>query len=468
MRTTAGRHAQHGQALILGLLVLVMSGGMLYYLFNTGQLLREKTTATNAADAAAISGGSVMARVMNFEAYTNRAVMANAVAIGQLTALASWHQNVLALGDNYDNQTPSSGSIGMFCLTQSGLTPLPCTYAGNAILEYYTGVDVFDYYETYLDPVMEVGTQAGAAAADTAMHMYLQTPIVKDVLLITMPIARRSAIQAAVDRNYEGFGPADASSVLVEDTFFSFNGAASPMIRRHTGDDRERLRAVVQTSAFADPFVRERRFTRTTLIPTCIGANGIRFDNLRRGGGTRVGLEDWEAVDTSSWHESYLRKGRCRNRENPLGHGQAESGGDEGLSNGDLGGSGQNPGAVSASDDYASSLSYSGLPSFYELSRAALDTDRPRARFAVRVNRDQADMRVVNRAAQARAGGRFDLMGAPGGRTMAALSSAEVFFERLSDRSDGREELASLFNPFWHVRLTTPGLPAIAETAAAQ
>src|SRR5688500_12599373 len=122
MHYFAGRQAQKGQALILGLLVLVTSGRMLYFLFNTGQLLRETTTATKSADAAAISGASIMARVMNFEAYTNRAVMANAVAVGQLTALASWHKNVRALGDHYDVQSPSSAAIGNLCLSRSGLT----------------------------------------------------------------------------------------------------------------------------------------------------------------------------------------------------------------------------------------------------------------------------------------------------------------------------------------------------------
>jgi hypothetical protein len=464
------RRSQQGQAIIVGLLTLAIAAGTLFFLFNSGQLLREKTTATNAADAAAISGASVMARVMNFEAYTNRAVMANTVAIGQLTALASWDQYALSIGYSYSQSTPAPSSIGsLFCLTRDGVTALPCTYGGNQILEYYTGVNVFDYYANYFSPYFQYTLIGMSFVANAANQVALQTPGLKDVLLITMPIARQQAIEDAVDRNYDGFGPAQGRSVIAEDTFFSFGGVGSPMIRRHRDDERERLRATVQTAAEGDSFVRARRFDRDSLVPTCIGTNGVRFDRLRRGGGTLARMDEWEAIDTSSWHETYLSKSRCRTSENPLGYGQAEAGSSDGLSTEDMGGSGHNPQAADDSSSYSNTdLVYSGLPSFYELSPNALEQERPAARFAVRVNREQSDLRLPNRGATARAGGRLNQMGVAGGRAMAALSSAEVFFERLSDRADGRTELASLFNPFWHVRLAPPGAPAIAEAIATQ
>lgn len=37
--------------------------------------------------------------------------------------------------------------------------------------------------------------------------------------------------------------------------------------------------------------------------------------------------------------------------------------------------------------------------------------------------------------------------------SLAAVATSEVFFQRPAARSDGRTELASLFNPYWQVHL---------------
>ncbi len=454
--------------MLLGLFVLVVSAGMLFFLFNAGQLIRERVTATNAADAAAYSGGLVMARLMNFEAYSNRAVMANTVAIGQLTALASWNRYVEGIAASYGMQTPSPGDICVrFCLTAKGVLPLAVTYGGNAAVQAYTGVNLFDMYVNYISPTLRISSQSLASTSNGINHVRMQPPGTKDVLLATMPVARRNAVQAVVDRNYDGFGGAQGSAVVVQDTFFGFDGGG-PMIHRYKHGDRERMRATVETAAFQDPFVRQRSFDRKTIFPTCVGVNGIKFDELARGGGTRLGLDEWEAVDTSAWHGKYMRKGKCRSRETPLGYGSAEAGAGDGLSTSDLGGSGRNGDTASWAVGNHATLSYAGLPAFYELSPAALSAARPAARFAVRVNRRSDDLHVTGRAAHAQPTGHLALMGPGDGRSMAALSAVEVYFERLSARDDGREELASLFNPFWHARLVAPSTAAVAETLAAQ
>lgn len=81
---------QQGQALIFGLFAL--AGGLvaLFFLFNTGQLTAEKTKLVNTADAVAYSAGIMHARALNFDAYTNRALMANEVMIAQAVSMASW------------------------------------------------------------------------------------------------------------------------------------------------------------------------------------------------------------------------------------------------------------------------------------------------------------------------------------------------------------------------------------------
>src|SRR5690606_29071692 len=54
------------------------------------QAVNKRVTLTNTADAAAYSVAVQQARVMNFAAYTNRARIANEVAVDQMVSLWSW------------------------------------------------------------------------------------------------------------------------------------------------------------------------------------------------------------------------------------------------------------------------------------------------------------------------------------------------------------------------------------------
>ena len=62
----------------------------LVFLYKAGKITSEKMQVQNAADAAAYSVSITEARDLNFMAYTNRAMVANEVAIGQLVGMASW------------------------------------------------------------------------------------------------------------------------------------------------------------------------------------------------------------------------------------------------------------------------------------------------------------------------------------------------------------------------------------------
>ena len=92
-RLSYGGHScrrQAGQAMPLGI-ALIMFGilaGLL--VFNTGQLVTTKTRVTNTADAAVYSGLVWQTRALNFQSYTNRAMVANQVTIAQAVSLRSW------------------------------------------------------------------------------------------------------------------------------------------------------------------------------------------------------------------------------------------------------------------------------------------------------------------------------------------------------------------------------------------
>nr|WP_315402278.1 pilus assembly protein TadG-related protein [uncultured Duganella sp.] len=68
----------------------VATGLVTLLLFNSGMLANTKTRLQNAADAGAYSAGVLQARDHNFSAYTNRAMIANQVAVVQLASLKSY------------------------------------------------------------------------------------------------------------------------------------------------------------------------------------------------------------------------------------------------------------------------------------------------------------------------------------------------------------------------------------------
>ena len=75
---------QRGQSIFLALGLALVLSVTLFLVFNSGRAVNEKINLVNAADAAAYSGAQIAARQLNFMAYTNRAMIANEVAIGHM------------------------------------------------------------------------------------------------------------------------------------------------------------------------------------------------------------------------------------------------------------------------------------------------------------------------------------------------------------------------------------------------
>ncbi len=81
---SGSRRRQRGQALVLAL-VLMFAGLLgLFFMFSTGQVSASRQRLTNAADAAAYSAALWRARVLNFHAYANRAIVAQEAAVARL------------------------------------------------------------------------------------------------------------------------------------------------------------------------------------------------------------------------------------------------------------------------------------------------------------------------------------------------------------------------------------------------
>jgi hypothetical protein len=93
-----GIRSNKGQAFIFGLLFLAVVVMALLILYNQGQLVTNRVQLENAADATVYSQAKLAARNQNFIAYTNRAMVANEVSIGQMVSLLSWAKHYKQVG----------------------------------------------------------------------------------------------------------------------------------------------------------------------------------------------------------------------------------------------------------------------------------------------------------------------------------------------------------------------------------
>ena len=439
-----GARRQRGQALIYGLFVLIGGLSALFFLFNTGQLAREKTKLVNTSDAVAYSAGVMHARALNFEAYTNRAMVANTVAIAQLVSLSSWVQYVKNLG--------TYGSIDT-------TTKYPAFYAANYFAQMY-GSDLDDTLndEGRLEDLVSTSDQLIRDAL-----MKSQQGAYEGLLR-----AREKLMNEVAQANYRNDGTVSVDLVSpTANEFMSF-------VSRYSGDDRTRFAEVARVSAFRDRFVEKRSWPPLpALHPNCSSA-WPRTDWLDRHGGTAlVGFDEWKAMDTLSekvWVSSNWTDVFCLAiSETPEGWGRRVAS-DNPSSDPDLAHPEYydysfpiNPGAsATAVLMSSSSWDYSGLPNFYELSESALESDDPRLKFAIRVRRDKSQTVTSEGRSAIRNTPRLNAYQATpaGGSELVAVSVSEVFFQRDGDAREneyGRpgkpREIGSLFNPFWQVHL---------------
>ena len=81
---------QGGYATALGAILMTTMALSIFSLYDVGQVSTHKMRGQNAADASAYSVAVIVSRDLNFMATTNRAMVANQVAIGQMVGLSSY------------------------------------------------------------------------------------------------------------------------------------------------------------------------------------------------------------------------------------------------------------------------------------------------------------------------------------------------------------------------------------------
>ncbi|MYN08023.1 pilus assembly protein TadG-related protein [Pseudoduganella aquatica] len=437
------RARQRGQALIYGLFVLLSGLVAMFFMFNTGQLTAEKAKLVNTADAVAYSAAVMHARALNFDAYTNRALMANEVTIAQMVSVDSWLE--------YSAEHATSADTAMLCTTNypvpGGLQLLKYTPACG-VLAY--GATVINATENVVSPVLQV-TVLATETAKVALQL-AQTTMYASFLP-----ARTRLMQEVADANYVGDGVVKVDLIPLLDNYTLFDG--KPFITPNIGNDRTRFKDVELSAAYKDGFVRNRSWSDSSILP----CNPVPRGKANRTGSTQlIGFDEWRAQDSATLRAEQLRFRfgipRCRTVANySLGTGQQSA-----RKNG------------GGSDWF-----YSGVPNFFDVSSEVLSysPDSPTAakrvdptlRFAIRLTRAKAQTMTSDGRSQIKPTGRLDVMkGAQAQDVLAAVSTSEVYFDRPVARADGKKELPSLFNPYWQAHLGDNSAATLAAAAALQ
>jgi hypothetical protein len=425
--------SQRGQALPLAVVLLVAVAATVFFMFNSGQLVQEKIRLTNTADAVAYSAGVYEARVLNYDAYTNRAMIANEIAIGQAVGLASWAKYA---GTSAENIEPYAYLI---------------PYVGAAIakaLEEFA--QYVDYYTISLAKVVVWHDTAINAlkASQFAVHGPANSLSLASRLSVMQEVAKKNDPDVVVD------------PLPVSDDFMSFTQQYS------SKDERKRMGQVVSDDR--DAFLTSRNWN----FGLVFSALGCKIgDELKKRGSTELIdlAEGWSSMDTLSNHHYWLSIRRfrisCRHGETPIGYGMAYS--DEGLDDSSYSYAGSRTDNPDASDKAESTvaegfapstLGGGAIPEFYDLAKNVLESspEDPRTSLAVRVYKPKGKQRYSGGSSIVKPAGRLELYGGDHANAeSAAVSRVEVYFQRPDGTNQlyGREEYGSLFNPYWQVRL---------------
>lgn len=475
----------------------------LFFIFNTGQLTREKTKLVNTTDAVAYAAGIMHARALNFDSYANRALVANEVLIAQMVSLSSWARYV-------SQHIKTMPEVDAFQMCKEYIQAYYIPFHGFYQIGLKAGGEYAAACNILAEESLSIGQRIKKAADDVpalSQDVVSATEAVKAAITLgqaamhgRLAIARNEVMKEVAEANYRGDGAIDVDVDVLPIGGLTNDWAG--FTQPYRGDERTRFAEVTRLAAYGDgknndlgdAFVRSRSWTASQLVPTdwqCM-LSWNRNQVVRRGGTELVNYDEWKAEDTLSYHYFTGRtrwgKPKCSHHEEALGWGEQQAhpeDADQDESGAWLGGApATNPAAHSGASSVAWT-NYSGLPSFYDLSADMLaknsnldEADAARLRFTVRLRRKTSETGTSQGRSAIRSTPQLNAYAAnaaedaaTGTPVLSQIATSEVYFRRpplQSQNSYGQtlgqpEELGSLFNPYWQVRLAQPSASDFAK-----
>jgi hypothetical protein len=436
----------------MGLVVLMMGTITLFYLFSTGQISADKQRVTNAADAAAYSAALWRARVLNYDAYSNRAMIANEVAVAQTLTLASETQYLKNLTRCLAQET---GDGGVTCTADISYLVQLVPWLTGAIS---AASGVISEYDAILQPVVIAEVEARSNGMNRLLSLS------QDLLNASTNFL---VLQQTIVAQVSTANDAHFSSQMLVDNFSGPDGFTT----QYSGDDRTRSAALVRQGL--DRYTQDRGFNLPVLPHVCVFGIQTPGIDLKKRGGTTLdsSMDRYEAADgLSEWDYPASAKG-CPSDESPMGWGDRQASG--GTSDQDTGNVRQNPRALAdARRGAVTPNGYIGIQPFRDLNYAGLSADdaqvknpvaSPSGKFGLGVvtHLGGANLRTANTLDMGV--GRLRMTENLNKNELSSVAAAEVYFARPTARGDGRIEYPSLFNPYWQARLAEPTVAQRAE-----
>ncbi len=289
---------QEGQVLPLGLGLLVFGVLGAFVLFNTGKVATDKMKLANTADAAAYSGTLWQARALNFQSYTNRAMVANQVSIAQAVTLQSW----VAYG------AVASENIATV------LQPVPVINV------------VADGLQRGLDVVERIVTPVAQAMLSVVDVVNRGLTVAQEAMFVSTFVATPDVMRSVVAETDERFSINTAFSGLgLASNLVQWRGFTDGFSRNDVAAMDEREKMINQSR---DDFTRERNWK---FFNFWFFSNPLLRHQIRREGTTRLirvntplGMEwEWKAKDTMSLHNRLWRWRGTKRYEVPIGWAEA-------------------------------------------------------------------------------------------------------------------------------------------------
>lgn len=448
---------QSGQVLPLGLVLVVLGLAGALILFNTSQLANDKMRLANSADAAAYSGALWKARALNYQAYANRAMLANQVAIGQAVTLKSWISYAVVMSGNIASVTRA---VPVLNVVTSGIDGV----AAAADAGVSVGAELMLRSSDFMTGVLSASQGAMQAAA-----------VVNTAEIISV-VARETDPRFSV---MSAYGAISLGHTVAQWTAFN-----ERYTKRDIDDMQERHQLIMDSR---DRFTSARNWD---LFDWWVPSSPLTWHKLRRQGTTKLvsvrtsqGMVwEWVAKDTISihnkvetyffgsdvyeapvaWASAYANSRGRRQRIKRQACGFAATFGilpgsrrcSRFVANNHFAEELADTGvrSLSTRPSLDSMLGYSGVRTFWDLSDDARSAEDARLSLSVEVSMPAEQMRDSEAIVNA------DPLSLPvtvAGNTVSALSKADVFYRRPDHHAlrASQREKANGYNPYWQAQL---------------
>ncbi|EKF73872.1 hypothetical protein A11A3_11703 [Alcanivorax hongdengensis A-11-3] len=442
---------QRGQMTVYVLVMLFAVTAAVYFVYDAYNVSNEKTRLQSTADAAAYSVAAVEARNLNIQAYGNRAMIANHVAVAQSVTLVSWTRWLHNTTRNISLVTKWIPYLGQAMTAVERILDRSASAIERAMRFSVAGLDSF------------IGLISGLQDFYHVQTLAMAKQVFEEVVRDNDP---------QVDTAYT------ISSLA------SFAHAHANLVGRYNPDRayrNGRRRADPDSRARSDEFrnilldSRDNFTTRRNSNLDVVNFFGLFGVEIRKRGGTELARSrdkrgpyyTWSAVDTLSVHTWALTLWGKEHEEIPVGWAGSQS---APSNTGQLykfrdihGGKGywndNSRASRIAAWEYRRSRvqhDYNGMRRFSALKKDGVLNEGPGIIITLTKPGGDEGVKTASDVSGAqdrmKFGGEEDFLN---GR-MASISKARVEFHYPNDlfpRSDGRREYGSLYNPYWQPSL---------------